>query len=70
MSAANDEMNECLKIKIQNGIKSLEGNKYINTGFIVIAYRFALYGLLKGIILNHILRKTTKLKKATITLQL
>jgi hypothetical protein len=49
-------------------MKSLERKKYINIRFIAITYRFALYGPLEGIILNYILKKTTKLKKATITL--
>ena len=57
-------------MKVQNGMKSLERKKYTNAGFVATAYRFALYGLLEGIISNHTLRNTTNLKKATTTFQL
>jgi hypothetical protein len=59
-----------IRMKVQNRMKSLERKKYTNAGFVATTYRFALYGLLEGIISNHTLRKTTKLKKATITFQL
>jgi hypothetical protein len=65
-SATKDLELANIKKKEQNKMKKLKRKKYINIKFVIIAYRFALFELLKQIISNYILRKNIKLKKTMI----